>query len=138
MTELGLAGFDRLLEETRKALGTARPVPGEADATGRYGGGQAAGGLVRAAAQRARLRSLTLDPRALAMAPRDLAAAIVTAVNAALDDLVPPGTGTAGAGHPELTELAAKVAELQDEGLRQMAAIGQAIGDALARIREER
>src|SRR5262249_57326112 len=85
MSELGLAEWDRLLQETRKVVTSAGAAGGAAEAA-HPGTGHAAGGRVRAIAAGRRLRALELDPQVMRMPSCELAAAVVAAVNAALDE----------------------------------------------------
>lgn len=122
-------GLDQMRRELRE-LATAATGP---DGQPLEGHGEAANGLVRVSAVHARLSAMTLDPRAMRLASRDLAEAFVTAANAALADLA--------AKHPEasaptidLAALEAQLAEVQQQGLAQLRQYTQSITDALARL----
>lgn len=69
------------------------------------------------------------------LASKDLAAQVVAAVNAALDDLAAQAP-TVDLAVPDPDELAAAVAEVQEQSVRQMAAISQAIAAAVQRVKD--
>jgi len=71
------------------------------------------------------------------MPSKELADQVLTAVNAALDDLAANAPSPDGVVAVDPQVLAAQVAEIQDQAIRQMAAISQAIGAAVARVRED-
>jgi DNA-binding protein YbaB len=133
--DLGSAELDQMLSQARKTLESLRSsrLPG-GDARGR---GEAAGGQVRVvAASPGRLESLELDPRVMRMPSKDLAACVLAAANAALDDLAAQAPSAAGISAPDPRELAAAVADVQQQSVRQMAAISQAIAAAVQRAKE--
>jgi hypothetical protein len=115
------------------ARGTRRPADGAGEARG---AGDAADGRVSAVAVGGRLESLKLDPRVLRMASEELAGHIVAAVNAALDDLATQAPSADQISLPEPRVLAAQVAEIQQQSVRQMMALSQAIGTAVRRVQE--
>jgi DNA-binding protein YbaB len=124
-----------MLSQARKTLESLRSSrqPG-ADARGM---GEAANGQVRVvAASPGRLESLELDPRVMRMPSKDLAAHVLAAANAALDDLAAQAPSAAGISVPDPGELAAAVADVQQQSVRQMAAISQAITAAVQRAKE--
>lgn len=137
MSDLGMRGLDDLMEKTREALQSVHGRRSPADAG--TGSGEAAGGLVRVTAAAGRLQSLHLDPDAMRMTSHDLAAAIESAVNQALDGQGATGAGyvgeTAGLEDVDARALADRVAEIQEMGVRQMREIGQAIADVMAQMR---
>jgi hypothetical protein len=134
--ELG-ADLDQMLTRSRemlRAMQAARPSDGDPPPDG---AGEAAGGLIRAVAADQRLTALELDPRVMRMASAELAEQILVAVNAALRAQAPatdPAGGDAGTVDPRA--LAEEVAKIQDQGIRQMAAISEAIAAAVAQMRE--
>jgi hypothetical protein len=137
MSDLGMRGLDDLMDKTRDALQSVSAGRGPVD--GATGSGEAAGGLVRASAAAGRLQSLHLGPEAMRMTARDLAAAIESAVNQALDAQGAVAAGyvgeTAGLENVDARVLADRVAEIQEMGVRQMREIGQAIADVMAQMR---
>jgi DNA-binding protein YbaB len=140
VTDLDIPGLDRMLGQARTALlATRRASSASSAGSEERGVGRAADGQIRAVAAAGRMQSLEFDPQVLRMTPRELADAIVRAVNAALDDwtgrAAELGAAASGVGRVDPQALAAQIAEVQEEGVRQMAAISQAIGDALAQIR---
>ncbi|MGE5291939.1 MAG: YbaB/EbfC family nucleoid-associated protein [Micromonosporaceae bacterium] len=133
--DLGSAELDQMLSQARKTLESLRSerMPG-ADARGI---GEAADGRVRAvAASPGRLESLELDPRVMRMPSKDLAQQVLTAVNAALNDLAAQAPSAEGMALPDPAELAAAVADIQQQSVRQMAAISQALTAAVRRAKE--
>jgi DNA-binding protein YbaB len=135
VVDLGSAELDQMLSQARKTLESLRSsrLPG-ADARGT---GEAAGGQVRVvAASPGRLESLQLDPRVMRMPSKDLAACVLAAANAALEDLAAQAPSTEGISVPDPGELAAAVADVQQQSVRQMAAISQAIAAAVQRAKE--
>ncbi|MEW2358901.1 hypothetical protein [Spirillospora sp. NPDC029432] len=157
MTEFSSADLDRVLADARETLAAMR-ADGEMTTEGV---GTDAAGQITVTAERGRLRSVVLEPGALELAPAELGERLVTAVNAALDDLRPKA---GGAGTPKAAKkkpakkaaaksTAAKSAQAKDtaakdtaakstaagpdsaeQGLQQMEQITQAINDALAKI----
>ncbi|MXQ64794.1 YbaB/EbfC family DNA-binding protein [Actinomadura rayongensis] len=127
-----------MLTETRKTLeslrgGKAAPPP---DAPEVEGVGEAADGRVKVTAGTGgRLKQVTLDPRALRMASHELGEAFVAAANAALDDLRAQAA-TAAADVVDTEALDARVEEIQNESLRQMQQITQALNDAVAKFNQ--
>jgi DNA-binding protein YbaB len=127
--------FDRLLSESRRMLESMRSTPPDgAEAKETV---EAADGRIKVVMSQGRLESLELDPRVMRMAAQDLAEQIMTAVNKALDAMA----AKASAVDPSLAAidpqaLAAQVAKIQDDGIRQMAAISQEISATVARIRQ--
>ncbi|TYK48931.1 YbaB/EbfC family DNA-binding protein [Actinomadura decatromicini] len=90
---------------------------------------------VRATAVAGRLTGLEIDPRAMRNSPAELGEHIAAAANAALDDL---RARSASASTEPVVDPAALVQTLravQEQGMRQMALINQAVGEALAKAR---
>ena len=134
--DLGSAELDQLLSQAQRTVESMRSSRGPgSDARGRSGDGR-----VRAVAvSPGRLESLELDPRVMRMASADLAAQVVVAVNAALDDLAaqaPRVDGVDGQAVAHAGELAAAIADVREQSVRQMAAISQAITAAVQRVKE--
>jgi DNA-binding protein YbaB len=133
--DLGSSELDRLLTQTRtmlESLGTARPADGAEEARGE---GQALDGRVRVVARAGRVDELRLDPRVMRMGSEELAEHVTAAVNAALNDLASrsPAEQTAPVD-PQV--LAGQIAEIQEQSVRQLAALTQAIGTAVRRVQE--
>jgi hypothetical protein len=136
LTEFSSADLDRLLGEARatlEAMRADRPTEPGGDGTGRAVGeaaGGDAGGRVTATAEHGRLTDVRFDAKARKLPSKELARLVVTAVNAALDNLrlVPAARTAEAAGD-------APGGERQEENdLQQMEQLTQAINDALARI----
>lgn len=133
VVDLGSAEMDQLLSQTRRTLESLRSS--RLRDAGARGEGISANGRVRAVAAGGRLQSIELDPRVMRLASKDLAAQVVAAVNAALDDLAAQAP-TVDLAVPDPDELAAAVAEVQEQSVRQMAAISQAIAAAVQRVKD--
>lgn len=133
VVDLGSAEMDQLLSQTRRTLESLRSS--RLRDGGARGEGISANGRVRAVAAGGRLQSIELDPRVMRLASKDLAAQVVAAVNAALDDLAAQAP-TVDLAVPDPDELAAAVAEVQEQSVRQMAAISQAIAAAVQRVKD--
>ncbi|GAA4130058.1 YbaB/EbfC family nucleoid-associated protein [Actinomadura keratinilytica] len=142
MAEFSGAELERMLTEARETLESMRqggtaPRPARtaeaADGDALQGVGEAAGGAVRVVAEAAgRVKSVHLDEKAMRLSPRELGEQLVTAVNAALEDLrVKAATAAAARREAEPGE---QSADLQDQSLRQMELLTQAINDTLAKI----
>jgi hypothetical protein len=116
-----------------ESLGKRRPAEG---AEGARGTGVAADGRVTAVAVGGRLESLRLDPRVMRMASEDLAGHILAAVNTALAELAAQAPSADRISLPEPRLLAAQVAEIQEQSVRQLVALSQAIGAAVGRVQE--
>ncbi|WP_460604132.1 YbaB/EbfC family nucleoid-associated protein [Jatrophihabitans fulvus] len=111
--------IDALVGRVRAAIAGDVPAAPEGPAVG-----EAAEGMVRAEIADDRLSSLHLDPKLLRQPLDDIAAHIVTAVNAALSQRPgPPDTG------PMLEQLRAA----QEQSVADMTRITQAFTDALSR-----
>jgi DNA-binding protein YbaB len=132
--ELG-EDFDQMLTRSRELLRSMQSRPA-GDAPEVEGEGEAAGGLVRVVAADGRLSSVELDPRVMRMPSAELAEQVLTAANAALDLAAARAPVGDGAGVVDPRALAEEVAEIQDQGVRQMAAISRAISAAVAQMRE--
>ncbi len=123
--------LDQMLTRSRELLRGMQAARPDGDVPPPEAVSETAGGLVRAVAVNQRLTALELDPRAMRMASVELAEAVLTAVNGALD-AARPATGEVAAMDPR--QLAEEVAKIQDQGVRQMAAITDAIGAAIAQV----
>lgn len=114
--------LDTLLEQVRAALGGSVPEQPQGPFAG-----EALDGRVRAeVGLDGRVRALHLDPKVLREPLDDLAAAVVVAVNAAVD--ARPARADSG---PLLEQLRA----VQEESVVQMARISEAFTAALERVR---
>lgn len=142
MADLSGTDLDRLLGEARETLesmrqggGAAPDRPAAPRSEQLQGIGEAAGGRVAVTAvPGGRIDAVRLDPRVMRMASEELGEQLALAVNAALDDL---RAKSAAAGTDQAVDTAAlsrQVERLQNDGLRQMALIGQAITESLSRI----
>ncbi|MBM0234583.1 YbaB/EbfC family nucleoid-associated protein [Micromonospora sp. STR1_7] len=132
--------FDRLFQQTRQALASMRST-GQApdDGTGvqpARGTGSAAGGQVEVVAVGQRVESVTVDPRALRMGAEMLGEQITLAVNAALDDLRLQAGDAVDAPAVDPVALGQQLDELQNESVRSMAAMTDALTDAVRRIQQ--
>ena len=123
--------LDQMLTRSRELLRTMQAARPDEDAPAPEAVSEAAGGLVRVVAVSQRLTSLELDPRAMRLASVELAEALLAAVNGALD-ATSPATGEVVA--MDARQLAEEVAKIQDQGVRQMAAITDAISAAIAQV----
>jgi hypothetical protein len=145
VTDFDGAGFERLLADTRRALGALRAGGEQAEQGDRPAGapaepvrgeGSAADGKISAAVVAGgRLDELTVDPRLLRGGAEELCTQIKVAVNAAMDDLR-ARTAQAGSGAAAMdpAELAAMVTDLQTESVRQMSEFAQGIAATVAKI----
>jgi DNA-binding protein YbaB len=114
--------------DARRELDSVRTAPGAARSRG-----EAADGQIRVFAANGRLDKIELDPRVMRLPRERLAEHLVTAGNAALDDMraqAPAAQATA----IDPAVLARRVEQLTGEGLRSMAMITQAIEDVVARV----
>lgn len=134
--------FDRLLEQTRQVLAAMRTPDGAAPAPGTEvepvrGVGSAAGGQVEVVVAGQRVESVTLDPRALRMGADLLGEQLVQAVNAALDDLREQAAAKAQPGSTaDPAQLGRTLDELQNESVRSMSAMTEALTDAVRSIQQ--
>ncbi|GAA3649373.1 hypothetical protein GCM10022224_010130 [Nonomuraea antimicrobica] len=130
--DLGPA-FDRLagmLEVMGQVAVAADRAAAEAS-----GEGVAAGGLVRVVCRPApRLDSVTIRPRAMGNAA-ELGDALMAAVNLALDDLAAEVRERRRAAGADPERIAARIAELREQGVAEMRAFGQAMSDLMGSIK---
>ena len=141
--DFGGTDFERLLGETRRALGalgsgarTRGDTPGttDADAEPVGGEGSAADGKITAkVAAGGHLDGLTVDPRLLRSGSEELCAQIKIAVNAAMDDLRAHAAQAAPATM-DPAALAGMLEELQTESVRQMSQFTQGVAETVAKI----
>ncbi|MET8526138.1 YbaB/EbfC family nucleoid-associated protein [Micromonospora sp. NPDC005172] len=131
--------FDRLFQQTRQALASMRStgqVPDGLDVEPARGTGSAAGGQIEVVAVGQRVESVTVDPRALRMGTEMLGEQITLAVNAALDDLRLAAGDPGDAPEVDPVALGQQLDELQNESVRSMAAMTDALTDAVRRIQQ--
>ena len=96
--------------------------------------GEAADGRVRVTlGTDGRVSAVDLDPRVLREGTEHLAEELRRAVNAALDGQDDPA---AAEPMPDLAAMTATVERLQDQGLRQMREISQAISETMRKIQQ--
>jgi len=126
-------GFDGGLAEARQELQELADAAARLDREPPEGHGKAADGRVRVTAAGGRISAVDLDPRAMRLPSTDLAAAIMEATNAALDDLAAKYPAMA---YPtvDLATLDAQLGEVQQQGLMQLRRYTQSISDAVRRI----
>jgi DNA-binding protein YbaB len=139
VVEGGLAGdgFERLIEDTRKALEAMRTgggAPAKEPAEPVRGEGSAADGRVTArVVAGGRLEELTVDPRLMRSGSEELCAQIVVAVNAAMDDLR-ARTSEEDPAAMDPAALAGLLENLQAESARQMSRFTQGVAETVAKI----
>ncbi|MEV5828740.1 YbaB/EbfC family nucleoid-associated protein [Spirillospora sp. NPDC052242] len=130
--------LDRMLTEARKALESMRQgktAPGTGDAETVEGVGEAGDGRVKVTAvSGGRLKKVEINPRAMRLSAEELGEHLVTAANAALDDLRSNAADAAGQA-VDVDRLNKQVEEIQNESLRQMTMISQAFNDAISKVR---
>ncbi|MBA9007245.1 YbaB/EbfC family nucleoid-associated protein [Thermomonospora cellulosilytica] len=130
----GEEGFDReeRLREARERLASAGTVTDRAETPAE---GEAANGWVRAVAAEGRLIEIVLNPRAMRWGPAELAEHLTSAINTALDGA---RAEVLAATEPMIdpATLLVRLREVQDASMRVMAAIGQGLDEAIAKIRE--
>ncbi|MEH1168087.1 YbaB/EbfC family nucleoid-associated protein [Micromonospora sp. CPCC 205539] len=135
-----VAEFDRLFQQTRQALASMRatgPAPDDPAAEPARGAGSAAGGQVEVVVVGQRVESVTLDPRALRMGAEMLGEQITLAINSALDDLrLQAGEAAVDAPEVDPAALGRQLDDLQNESVRSMAAMTEALTDAVRRIQQ--
>ncbi|MBM0227579.1 MULTISPECIES: YbaB/EbfC family nucleoid-associated protein [Micromonospora] len=133
--------FNRLFEQTRLVLasmhGTAATSGADEAAEPLRAAGTAAEGQVEVVLVGQRVESVRLDPRVLRAGAELLGEYVAQAVNAALDDLRHQA-GQAGAEPAALdpAALGETLGQLQDQSVRSMSAMSQALTDVVQRIQE--
>lgn len=96
--------------------------------------GEAADGRIRVTlGTDGRVSAVDLDPRVLREGAEHLAEELRRAVNAALDGQDDPA---AAEPMPDLAAMTATVERLQDQGLRQMREISQAVSDTMRKLQQ--
>ncbi|MFG2006600.1 YbaB/EbfC family nucleoid-associated protein [Spirillospora sp. NPDC048911] len=157
MADFSGAELDRMLTDARKTLESMRKggggdkaaaapgaagsaAPARGDAPQVEGVGLAADGRVKATVSLGgRLKSVEMDPRAMRLASAALGEEIVVAVNAALDDLRTKAAAAAATGDTvDTAALGKQVEEIQNQSLRQMELITQALNDTISKIGNNR
>ncbi len=140
MDGVGGDDFGRLLEDTRRALGSLRSAgPGAGPAAGEpaepvHGEGTAAEGkIVAKVVTGGHVEELTVDPRLMRLGSAELCAQIVVAVNAAIDDLR-GRTAEAGPDVADPAALAGVLEGLQAESMRQMSRFSEGVAETVAKI----
>jgi hypothetical protein len=126
--------LERDLSEARQMLRDLRANPGRpTDGEPVQGTGEAADGMVRVVAEGGKISKVELNPRVMRLASESLAEELAKAVNAALADLASKAVAEVSPlGDPAVLE--AKLAELQDQSVRQMARYSQSLSEMLARL----
>ena len=131
-------GLDELLKHTRTSVDSLgrRQADLERDQQ-RERVGDALDGAIRAVVADGRVTSIQIAAPAARLGPADLGTHIVRAVNVALtaarDDAVQALPSSA-----ESAELSRQLGDLRDQSMRQMRALGVAMGDVLNEIRAAR
>ncbi|ACY96334.1 MULTISPECIES: YbaB/EbfC family nucleoid-associated protein [Thermomonospora] len=130
---VNLTELDRMLTETRGLLSQVRSGKGGASQEAVEGQGSAADGRIRVVAGAGgEITSIELDPRVMRMSSQELAEHLVEAVNQALRELRAQVTTAETAIAPEV--LAQRLAEVQDQGLRQMTMFVEGLRDAMTQL----
>jgi DNA-binding protein YbaB len=129
--ELGIDDLDQLLGRTRQTLDAAR-AGGTADDEDVRGEGADLDGFVRVVVTAGgRVDRIEVDRRAMRLGSHEMAERIVTAVNAALDDLDAKATGRGDLGGLDTAELAARAQEIQNASLRQLQTYAASLRDLM-------
>lgn len=136
--DLNRDGFERLIEDTRRALDAMRAGDGSATAKEPAepvrGEGSAADGKVTArVVSGGHLEALTVDPRLMRSGSEELCAQIMVAVNAAMDDLR-SRTAAASPVAMDPEALAGVLENLQVESAQQLSRFTQGIAETVAKI----
>jgi DNA-binding protein YbaB len=128
--ELGVDDLDQLLGRTRQALEAVR-TPGTADDDTR-GEGADPDGFVRVeVAAGGRIERVTVDQRAMRLGSHEVAERVVTAVNAALDDLDAKAAERGAFGGLDAAEMSARAQEIQNASLRQLQTYAASLRDLM-------
>lgn len=135
--------LERMLNDARKTLAAMRQgggtSAGQEPAEQIEGIGEAAEGRIKVTAVTGgRITDVHIDPRAMRLGSEALGEQLAIAVNAALDDLRAKAAGAAADQVVDVTALSKRVEQLQNDSLRQMALLSQAITENLARINSGR
>ncbi|MGN9766607.1 YbaB/EbfC family nucleoid-associated protein [Micromonospora sp. SD12] len=128
---LGESALEQQLAQARAAL---REVGGAAAPRERTESmAEAAEGRIRVTlGTDGRVSAVDIDPRVLREGSEYLAAGLRQAVNAALDGQDDGGTTTEPM--PDLAAMTATIERLQDQGLRQMREISQAVSETMRKL----
>jgi len=135
LTDFSSSELDRMLSEARGALesmrqGAADPSPEPVEAVG-----EAADGRVTVTATTGgRVTAVDINPRAMRLSSQELGEQLVIAINAALDELRARTPTATDEPSVDPAALQRSLEQLQDQGVRQMEMIRNAIGDTLARL----
>ncbi|WP_146087509.1 YbaB/EbfC family nucleoid-associated protein [Thermomonospora echinospora] len=125
----GLHGLQGLLAESQRMLASVAVPPHELPEL--EGTGEAAQGLVRAVAEPGgRIRSLVVEKRAMRSPSQELAGHLVTAVNAALDDLQSRSEREAGSAGIDQEE----ISRLRESSMQQSADFMRSLADMINSI----
>lgn len=140
VADFGGTDLERLLGETRRALGALSSADGGSSAEGEdaepiHGEGSAADGKITAkVVAGGHLDELKiLEPRLLRSGSEELCEQIMVAVNAAMDDLRAQ-TAQASPAVMDPAALAGMLEELQTESVQQMSRFTQGVAETVAKI----
>jgi DNA-binding protein YbaB len=128
--ELGVDDLDQLLGRTRQALEAARPR-GAADEDARGEGADPDGFVRVAVAAGGRIERVELDRRAMRLGSHEVAEHVVTAVNAALDDLDAKAAEQGAFGGLDAAEMSERAQEIQNASLRQLQTYAASLRDLM-------
>ncbi|MEV4469884.1 YbaB/EbfC family nucleoid-associated protein [Nonomuraea sp. NPDC049504] len=124
-----------MISQALRTLAAVRSSGVPAEGPPLQGEGQAAHGHVRATVVAGgRLASLSVDPRVMRGGSEAMCAEIVTAVNAAVDDLRAQAAERASDAAASSEEISATLLGLQQESVRQMERFTQSLNDVVARF----
>jgi DNA-binding protein YbaB len=130
------AALDRVLSETRRVLGTLDAPHDSPTADARRGTGEAADGRVQAVVVSPNeLGALHLDSAVRDLPAEELASYVLTAVNAAFADFTAQAAASREVVPADPAVLAHRLREVQEESMRNMAALCTAMTDALLAVR---
>jgi DNA-binding protein YbaB len=133
---VGVEALDQLLDRTRQALEAAGSGVVSGGSGGLRGEGTAASGQIRATVTPSHVESIRIDPRAMRRGSAELAAQITAAVNEGFAEL----RRSAGSedvqreAQARAAALSAKLRDVQNDSMRSMAMIAQALNDAVSQF----
>lgn len=131
----GAESLDQMISQALRTLATVRSTGVTADGPPLQGEGRAAGGKVSATVSAGgRLTALSVDPRVMREGSEAMCAEIITAVNAAVDELRAKAEERAAAAAAGSEEISATLLGLQQESVRQMERFTQSLNDVVARF----
>lgn len=131
----GAESLDQMISQALRTLATVRSTGVTADGPPLQGEGRAAGGKVSATVSAGgRLTALSVDPRVMREGSEAMCAEIITAVNAAVDELRAKAEERAAAVTAGSEEISATLLGLQQESVRQMERFTQSLNDVVARF----